>query len=104
MRGECIQAIVRGLAVEGLQKRTPRLSRLGQLQHQVGQGPRLSELPQHLVLSQHLVFCNVKCWVPDGIERGDGILLCPTLPHKPFINPRQSSGTSEGKRPQEPAI
>jgi len=38
----------------------------GDLQHQVGQSPRLSELPQHLV------FCNVKCWVPDGIERGDG--------------------------------
>ena len=98
MRGERIQAVVRGLAVEGLQKRTPRLSRLGQLQHQVGQGPRLSELPQHLV------FCNVKCWVPDGIERGDGILLCPTLPHKPFKNPRQSSGTREGKRLREPAI
>ena len=103
MRGECIQAIVRGLAVEGLQKRTPRLSRLGQLQHQVGQGPRLSELPQHLVL-QHLVFCNVKCWVPDGIERGNGILFRSTLPHKPFKNPRQSSGTRERKILREPAI
>ena len=68
MRGERIQAVVRGLPVEGLQKRTPRLSRLGHLQHQVGQSPRLSEQ------SQHLVFCNNAkcCWVPDGIERGDG--------------------------------